>query len=199
MTVEQIKVPFIWEEPKPRVIVPSRLLYRSLEEVGDEEFVIAIRLCLKESMDRRDLKLLQEMGEYNLARQSFEEIGSTFDYQRSWWCLAYTQDDDLVGFLQPVIFRGCRKDNLEEGTIYNYGVVPKHRGHGYGRDLLLKTTAILQNVGVWRIFADVDEINIPSLKTLFAVGYRNASADPECVGVDKWASKIRVVEDLPRR
>jgi hypothetical protein len=79
MTIPQVKVPFVWVEPNPHGTVPARLLFRSLEEVGDEAFVTAIRLCLAEPMDRHDKKLLQEVGDSELARQSFEEIGSAFD------------------------------------------------------------------------------------------------------------------------
>lgn len=197
MEVKQIKVPFLWIEPKPRVTVPDRLKFCSLEESSDQEFLTTIRLCLANSLDTNDRTLLAEVGEFELARRCFEEVESTFDYQRSWWDLAYTKNGDLVGFTQPVIFRGCQKDNLEEGTIYSFGVVPRYRGHGYSQDLLLKATAVLQDVGVWRIFTDVDELNIPSLKAFFSIGYENASKYPEFADVKKWASKIKTARDLP--
>ncbi len=170
MTTLQIKVPFAWVEPKPHTAVPSRLVYSTLDEVGDEQFLEAIRLCLAEPMDRHDIDFLRDRGDFELARKSFVAPLSTFEYRRSWWHLAHTDGGDLIGFLQPVIFRDCRRGDLEEGAIYNYGVVPKHRGRGHGQDLIRKLTAVLQDVGVWRIFADVDEANIPSLKTLSAVG-----------------------------
>jgi GNAT superfamily N-acetyltransferase len=172
MARQQERTPFVWNEPKPSIIVPNRLNFRPLEE-EDTEFLRAIRLCLSESLDRYDQARLKELGAVELARQCFEEVESDFDYRRQWWHLAYTKSGSLLGFIQPVIYRGCCKGNLEEGTIYHMGVIPMYRGHGYGRDLLCKATAVLQEVGVWRIFADADTLNVPMLKTFAAVGYES--------------------------
>lgn len=170
---QQERTLFVWNEPKPRIIVPNRLKFRSLEEEDAGTFLEAIRVCLSESLDRYDQARLRELGVVELARQCFEEVESDFDYQRQWWHLAYTEGGSLLGFIQPVIYRGCRKGNLDEGTIYHMGVIPMHRGHRYGHDLLCKATAVLQDVGVWRIFAAADTLNVPMLKTFAAVGYES--------------------------
>ena len=54
----------------------------------------------------------------------------------------------------PVVFTGCARDGLDEGTITHIGVRPSARGRGYGRLLLRRATATLERHGVWRIYCD---------------------------------------------
>lgn len=79
---------------------------------------------------------------------------------------------DIVGFVLPVIFAGCAKGSLEEGTIYYIGVVPEHQGLGFANDLLSKGTRTLQEVGVWQVFCDTAANNLPMISTFKRVGYR---------------------------
>ena len=90
--------------------------------------------------------------------------------------MGFDNKDEIVGFLQPVIYRGCSKDGLEEGTIYYISVVPEYRGKHYIYDLLCQATRTLQEVEVWRIFSDTDVYNKPMIKTFKEVGYRQFSS-----------------------
>ncbi|MDZ7966169.1 MAG: GNAT family N-acetyltransferase [Nostoc sp. DedSLP03] len=54
--------------------------------------------------------------------------------------------DKILGFVLPVIFTGCAKEDKEEGTIYDIGVLPEYRGQGFANDLLSQGTRILQEV-----------------------------------------------------
>lgn len=183
-----MKVPFVWIEPKPPACVPDRLVFRPLSDALRADFLTALRLSLSASLDRHDQAELARLGAEGLAR-SCMDVGTDFEYEQSWWHLAYTGSGDLVGFLQPVVWRGSERDGKREGAIYQYGIVPQHRGNGYGQDLLLKLTAVLQQVGVWRIFGDVDEMNVPSMTALLSAGYEVASDYPEFNNQGPWRSE----------
>jgi RimJ/RimL family protein N-acetyltransferase len=53
------------------------------------------------------------------------------------------------------------------------GVVPEHRGNGYGADLLAEITADLADLGSQRITADTDLSNKPMAAVFQRLGYRN--------------------------
>jgi ribosomal protein S18 acetylase RimI-like enzyme len=93
-----------------------------------------------------------------------------FVYEMNWWRLA-TCGAQIVGSIQPVVFVGCSKSGLEEGTIHSIGVLPEFRGRGYILDLLFAATRILQDVGVWRIFCDTDSRNYPMVQAFRRAGY----------------------------
>jgi ribosomal protein S18 acetylase RimI-like enzyme len=98
-----------------------------------------------------------------------------FDYEPDWWAVAHDSAGAAVGFVLPVLFRDGRNDQgRPEGTIYHMGVVPEHRGHGYGRDLLLRATETLQNAGVWRILCDTDIRNTAMIQTFRNAGFAQA-------------------------
>lgn len=165
------KIPFVWDEPQPRVRVPDRLRFRTLPEVGDELFAAVVAQTLAHSLDRADQQRVAQHGAAQAAAVFIADAANDFDYQPAWWQLAYAHDGSPVGFIQPVIYRGCGKAGLEEATLYSIGVLPEQRGQRYSYDLLCQTTALLQDVGVWRIFCDTDVQNRPMISAFRAVGY----------------------------
>ncbi len=106
-----------------------------------------------------------------MARRYADPNAGHFAYELDWWQLAYAADGSIVGFTQPVIYRGCAKAGLEESTIHYIGVVPEHRGRGYIADLLLAATRTMQDLGVWRIYCDTDIANVPMIRAFRTVGY----------------------------
>ncbi len=176
MTTHYEKVPFVWEEPKQRVQVTERLIFRSLKDVSIEAFTASVSCAMADSLDRSDRKAVRELGAEQAAAKLMAEVSNDFDYEPEWWQLGFNTQDELVGFIQPVIYRGCRKSNLEEGTIYYIGVVPKQRGKRYIKDLLCQATHLLQKIGVWRIFCDTDVLNTPMIRAFQDVGYRQFSS-----------------------
>ena len=168
------KIPFQWEEPQPLVQTPDRLIFKSLTEVGMEAFVTAVGQAMTGSLDRSDQKKVHEHGAEQAAAQFLAEAADDFNYKLEWWQLAYDHQEHLVGFVQPVLFRDCSKNGLEEGTLYYIGVVPEQRGNHYIYDLLLRSTYILQKVGVWRIYCDTDVLNRPMIQAFEKVGYQPA-------------------------
>jgi RimJ/RimL family protein N-acetyltransferase len=172
MTEHYEKILYIWDEPQPLVQVPTRLTFRPLPAVGMEAFAAAVARAMTRSLDRSDQKKVSKHSPQEAAAHFLAEAANDFGYEPEWWQLAYDQHGDVVGFVQPVIFPGCSKDGLEEGTIYYIGVVPEQRGNNYIFDLLLHTTYLLQKIGVWRIYCDTDILNRPMIQAFEKAGYR---------------------------
>jgi ribosomal protein S18 acetylase RimI-like enzyme len=172
MTTYYEKIPFVWEEPQPLIRVPKRLEFRSFDNVGKAAFTDAVRRAIIGSLDLSDQKAVIKLGAARAADKYVAAIADDFDYRSEWWQLGFDEAGKLAGFIQPVIYRGCAKNGLEEGTIYYIGVVPEQRGKRYINDLLCKATRILQEVGVWRIFCDTYVLNTPMIKAFKEVGYR---------------------------
>jgi ribosomal protein S18 acetylase RimI-like enzyme len=63
--------------------------------------------------------------------------------------------------------------NDREGTIDYIGVIPELRGSGYGFDLLVKGTALLQQNGSKTVVAETDSENLPFHAELERAGYKH--------------------------
>ncbi|NKB71849.1 MAG: GNAT family N-acetyltransferase [Candidatus Latescibacteria bacterium] len=183
----QEKRTFSWNEPKPPIAVPARLTFRPLSEIGQETFLAAVEAAYAGTLDRSAQHDLAHMGGRTLAacvREEWDEISAGFSYQPNWFQLAYNDSGETVGYTQPVVFPDCKKDDLEEGSLYHIAVLPQHRGHGYIDDLLAQSVATLQKVGVWRIFCDTDSQNSPMIKS-----FQRAGFDEEGV-MHRWQGEI---------
>lgn len=172
MTEPYRKIAFVWEEPAPLITVPDRLFFRAYNETDQLALATLMGQVMSRSLDRSDQKDTLEGDLTQTALAFINEADRDFEYQPEWWQLAFDTTDKLIGFVQPVIFRGCNKGNLEEGTIYHIGVSPEARGRGYVCDLLRKGTLVLQEVGVWRIYCDTDVLNTPMIAAFKNVGYK---------------------------
>ena len=58
-------------------------------------------------------------------------------------------------------------------TVSRSGVVPELRGSGYGFDLLVEGTALLQQNGFRTVVAETDSENLPFHAELDRAGYRH--------------------------
>jgi RimJ/RimL family protein N-acetyltransferase len=169
---EYMKIAYVWEELQPKIFVPKRL---SFDQMGEIEFRNATALVgqvMANSLDRGDQKQIFEIGKEQAASRFLNAVKEDFDYKEEWWQVGSNAQGEIVGFLQPVIFRGWNKGALEEGTIYYIGVKPEYRGTHYIYDLLCQATRILQKVGVWRIYCDTDVLNSPMINVFQEVGYK---------------------------
>jgi RimJ/RimL family protein N-acetyltransferase len=63
----------------------------------------------------------------------------------------------------------CR--NYNDPAIGYIAVVPEHRGHGYGYDLLVEATHLLVAQGADRIVAATDVTNAPMVAAFANAGY----------------------------
>ena len=165
------KIAFQWREPRPPIAVPDRLRFRPYTEADWPELTALVGRAMNHSLDRGDQSATARRDATQAATAFIEAAGEGFDYRPEWWQFAY-DGETLVGFVQPVIFRGGNRGGLAEGTIYYIGVAPEARGRGYVHDLLRKGTRVLQETGVWRIYCDTDELNAPMIAAFEKAGYK---------------------------
>ena len=169
------KQPFVWQGQQQPVEVPQRLTYRAVNTLSVDDFISVVARVRADSSDRSDQRQAAQQDALQAAKQFIADAsGSGFSYQEQWWQVGVDGNGHIVGFVLPVIYEGYAKDGLEEATIYYIGVVPEHRRHGYGVDLLLAGTKMLQEVGVWRIFCDTDVQNRGMITAFERAGYERA-------------------------
>jgi GNAT superfamily N-acetyltransferase len=126
---------FEWRGGEPNA-EPARLSYRTLEEVGDEAFVEAMRRVSEGTLDREIREERERLGPQEAAREFFEDA-QRVDHGPTWWRLAYSRlEGELVGLVMPAEPPGFL-------TLFYVGVVPEMRGRGYIHDLLAAGTATL--------------------------------------------------------
>lgn len=161
--ITQKKTSLINKDPRPSSS-RNRLLYRSCMEVGDDAFIEAIRQVTRDTLDQDDLDSVLEYGEEKAARHYFA-ILEELDNRKDWWKLGFTDQNQLVGLVVP------QKPGESTGVINYIGVVPEHRGHGYGKDLLEEGIRVLRENNVSEIIADIDAANFPMENALLAQGF----------------------------
>ncbi|MBD2256061.1 GNAT family N-acetyltransferase [Pseudanabaena sp. FACHB-2040] len=167
-----LKVPFAWEEPKPLIEVPPRLTYEPAIAVPNNLLISVVGRVMASSTDPSYQKQVSRHGPEEAAEIFLSAARDGFSCQDEWWQFGINENGDIVGFVLPVIFEGCAKAGLEEGTIYGIGVLPEYRGFGFANDLLSKGTQTLQEVGVWQVFCDTGVENVRMISTFKRVGYR---------------------------
>ncbi|WP_032121172.1 hypothetical protein [Clostridium amazonitimonense] len=143
----------------------KRLIFKSLEDTGQMEYIEAIKEVTEGTLDEEDLSSIKEIGHKKAAEKYFNEL-KDIDFNKKWWKLAYTKDNDLLGLVVPQRF------NEDTGAINYIGVVPKRRGNGYINDLLIEGTRILSENNIKKIIADIDVKNFPLEKALMDQGYK---------------------------
>jgi RimJ/RimL family protein N-acetyltransferase/predicted N-acetyltransferase YhbS len=119
-------------EPPP---LPGRLAFRTLEEVGEDAFVEAMKEVSEGTLDREIRGERERLGARRAARAFFDDA-QRVKHDPAWWQLAYAPNGELVGLVMPAEPPGFL-------TIFYVGVVPGMRGQGYVDDLLAAGTATL--------------------------------------------------------
>jgi ribosomal protein S18 acetylase RimI-like enzyme len=160
----QEKKRFVWEDPGAAVEPPARLEFRPLSIVGEGAFTDAMQRVTEGTLDCEDKASIAELGAHESARR-YMEILKDVDFQPTSWLLGYLADGRLCGLVVPQ-----RLDD-KEGCINYVGVVPELRGSGYGFDLLVKGTALLQQKGFKTVVAETDSENRPLHAQLERAGY----------------------------
>jgi GNAT superfamily N-acetyltransferase len=169
--VRQEKMLFTWDETGSRVHVPDRLGFVPVSASRLGLFTHVMERVLQGSLDGWDRARLDCTAPSLVAQQYAAPEEAHFAYEVAWWQLAYDAAGDVVGFTQPVVYRDTSRHDASPGTIHYIGVVPEHRGRGYGKDLLSHATRTLQELGVRRIYSDTDVRNKPMIAAFLAVGY----------------------------
>lgn len=142
-------------------VTSSRLLFRSLEDVGEAAFLDALERGTAGTLDRR---LRQERDQVGAAQQAKDlmTLLQHFGHAPGWWQLAYTPTEELVGFVIP----------CTNATVGYIGILPEQRGQGYIDALLARLTQTVATAGVSQLVADTDIANTPMANAFHRAGWR---------------------------
>ena len=162
--VRQEKKNFRFTEDR-LIELSDRLVFKTLEEVGEEAFVHAIERVTEGTLDSYDEKDVCTMGKTKAAKFYFDGL-KDIECNSAWWKLAYEYNQGFVGLIVP------QKFTSKLGAINYIGVAPEKRGRGYVKDLLAMGTSTLKSAGIGEIIADIDIHNYPMENALIALGYR---------------------------
>ncbi len=170
---------FEWRGREPPS-VSGRMPLRTLEDVGEDAFVEAMREVSEGTLDREIQGERERLGEQRAARDFFEDARRV-RHDPAWWQLAFTPDGELVGLVMPAEPPGFL-------TIFYVGVVPRMRGQGYVDDLLAAGTAAL--LGAQKrdgndkpLLADTDVANEPMASAFDRVGWARFAGRQEYVAL----------------
>jgi ribosomal protein S18 acetylase RimI-like enzyme len=162
----QEKKRYVWRNSGALVTVRVRLQFRPMSDVGEDEFERAVGRVTVGTLDREDRARVRKSGAAEAARW-YMQILKEAKFEPGDWLLGYLADGALCGLVVPQ-----RLDD-KEGTINYIGVVPELRGSGYGFDLLVKGTALLQQKGFKTVVAETDSENLPFHAQLERAGYHH--------------------------
>ncbi|MGG4460448.1 GNAT family N-acetyltransferase [Brevibacillus porteri] len=167
---------FEWHAPIEATAIPSEgthdlIVYRSLPEVGEAAFVDAIMRVSQFTHDQQITEERLEKGPLAQAQEMFQDL-QQMKYEPEWWQLAYTEKNELIGFLMPTV-------SPTFATIGYIGVLPEQRGHGYIDRLLKQTTDVLVQAGETYIRTDTDVKNTPMAKAFLRAGYHQFASRQE--------------------
>jgi RimJ/RimL family protein N-acetyltransferase len=147
-------------------VVPERLSFRALPQVGEDAFVDAIEQVSEGTLDREIRAEIEKLGAESAAREFFDDA-QRVEHDPTWWRLAYVPNGDLVGLVMPAEPPGFL-------TIFYVGVVPEMRGQGYIDELLAAGTATLldaQSKNTKPLIADTDVANGPMAAAFQRAGW----------------------------
>ncbi len=144
---------------------PGRLVFRP--EPDDGVFLDILRRVETGSLDAHARQAIAEGG----VEQAAQEELAFFRWcpsPRDWWRVAWTAGPGRGG--EPVGLHVPAR-NLRSPVIGFIGVVPEHRGRGYGYDLLADCTRHLAEHGAERIVGETDQPNVPMAAAFAKAGY----------------------------
>ncbi|MBM3330232.1 GNAT family N-acetyltransferase [candidate division WOR-3 bacterium] len=150
----QEKKRYVWQNTGSALRVRLRLEFRPMSDEGEDAFAAAVGRVTVGTLDRQDRVRIRKHGAAETARW-YMRILREGEFKPSEWLLGYLADGRLCGLVVP------KRMDKREGTIEYIGVVPELRGHGYGFDLLVKGTAMLQQNGFGTVVAETDSENLP--------------------------------------
>jgi len=142
-----------------------------VDALGDPRLLLVIADVLAASVDPADIASVGALGPEAAARQLIDLAAEGAVHWREGWWELLLEGEVVAGFVLPVVFDGCRRGDLDEGTIFYVGVSPALRGKGFGRTLLRRATQRLTDHGVWRIYCDTAENNAPMLHLFETEGW----------------------------
>lgn len=151
---------------------------RSLDELGDEAYGAIFSQVPSRGLDRNDNYYYAATGSGNWARVMMTAFAPE---DRSSSLIGY-ENGEPVGMVGLSAF-----DEEDTGTIAYIGVLPDHRGRGFGRKLLTAATAAARQRGFKQILSDVDVLNTPMRTAMVACGHQ-----PDLRAWHRWAHWLRL-------
>jgi ribosomal protein S18 acetylase RimI-like enzyme len=151
---------------------------RSLEEVGDAVYAAVFSGVPSSGLDRNDNYYYAATGPENWARVMMTSLAP--DDRSS--CLIGYEGGEPVGMVALSAF-----DEEDTATIAYIGVLPEHRGRGWGRRLVTAATAAARHRGFKQILSDVDVLNTPMRTAMVACGHQ-----PDLRSWHRWAHWLRL-------
>ncbi|MED4585605.1 GNAT family N-acetyltransferase [Brevibacillus choshinensis] len=155
--------PGITSAPNVLPHMDERVIYRSLSEVGEIAFIDAIMRGSASTLDRQIAQERSEYGPLSQAQEIYQDLQG-MSYEPDWWELAYTPDDQLIGFIIPT-------KSPTFATIGYIGVLPEFRGRGYVDLLLNRGLFSLVQAGESFIRTDTDLQNQPMANAFLRAGF----------------------------
>jgi ribosomal protein S18 acetylase RimI-like enzyme len=150
---------------------------RSLEEVGDDAYAAVFSGVPSSGLDRNDNYYYAATGPENWARVMMTSLAPE---DRSSYLIGYV-DGEPIGMVGLSAF-----DEEDTGTIAYIGVLPGHRGRGFGRRLLMAATSAARQRGFKQILSDVDVLNTPMRTAMVGCGHQ-----PDLRAWHRWAHWLR--------
>ena len=162
-----LKFPFVWQAGCPVPAAVSGLSFRPASTAWLEE---ALAEVLATSLDPADLLAVADYGAHGAATLMIDQAEAYSVRQPDLWQLAETPAGEPVGFVLCSVF-AQKPGQTRGGSIYYMGILPAHRGHRYGRQLLDQATRALLGIGVQRILCDTAACNAPMIAAFRQAGY----------------------------
>ncbi len=162
-----LKIPFVWE---PECGMPAEVSCLAFRPVQTGWLEQALAGVLATSLDPADQLAVHENGALGAAKLLLSLASIHFEQEPQWWQRAATEQGEAVGFVLSSSFPK-QEGEARLGTIFYLGVLPAHRGNGYGRQLVDQATRVLAGAGVARILCDTAACNTPMISAFRAAGY----------------------------
>jgi ribosomal protein S18 acetylase RimI-like enzyme len=159
----QEKHGYAWAAPSgPEAADDGRLTFADVAAAGPARFLEVMAAAGADTLDRNDRYYYDICRPRGWARVmlDFAEPETSF--------IGYDGSGAEVGFVAVSAF-----DEPETATIGHIGVLPGHRGQGYGRQLLAAGTRAAERAGYTAMLSDVDVHNGPMAAAMRAVGHRD--------------------------
>lgn len=144
---------------------PGRLVFRP--EPDDGVILDILRRVESGSLDAHARQAIAEGGVEQAAREELDFF-HWCPSPRDWWRVARTAEPEGGG---EVVGLHVPARNLQSPVVGFVGIVPEHRGRGYGYDLLADCTRQLAAEGADRIVAETDQPNAPVAAAFAKAGY----------------------------
>ena len=111
----------------------SKLTYKPLSEYS-EEYIL--ELFSEVTKGDTDIEVDTTKEYYDMVEYAEDKL-----YTQKWKIVLI--NNEVIGMLSPQIYHDC----ITEGSLFYIGILPKHRGKGFGKEMHLQGLKFLKNYG----------------------------------------------------